>query len=279
MQPAGATLVRLCEALNPGAGASFDLVPGSPGGTTSGCAAGDHTLAYLLKADGSPSVVRLLAPEDARELATNTTSDLILCIAVSPAWIRRIFDCDLRDFAGAYHLTAEIREIVLAICHCHLTGLARSLYRDAKAAELICQSVSAIRNGDLVAAATNGTLSRDETVRIFAARDMIDRRWRERLTIDFIARQCGIGRSKLTAGFRELFGISAAEFLTERRFSEAKRHLRASDAHVSTIAYAVGYENNASFTRAFTKRFGVRPVQYRTSCVRSIAADRMTSRI
>ena len=39
--------------------------------------------------------------------------------------------------------------------------------------------------------------------------------------------------------------------------------LRSTDLPVSSIGYRCGYLNNASFTRAFSRHYGVAPTQYR----------------
>ncbi len=92
---------------------------------------------------------------------------------------------------------------------------------------------------------------------------MIDDRWNEKLTLDAIARACGLNRAKLTRGFREMFNCSIAEALAERRLLEARRLLLTTDLPVSSIGYESGYLNNASFSRAFSRHFGHSPSDYR----------------
>jgi AraC family transcriptional activator of pyochelin receptor len=68
----------------------------------------------------------------------------------------------------------------------------------------------------------------------------------------------------LSRGFRELYGISVAEAVSERRLDQARRELLATDLPVGLIGYRSGYQNNASFTRAFGRRFGVSPTELRS---------------
>ena len=96
-----------------------------------------------------------------------------------------------------------------------------------------------------------------------AARQMIDDRASEKLTLDLIARGCGLNRSKLTRGFRELFNCTVAEAIAERRLDLARRMLLTTDLPVSSIGYESGYLNNASFARAFGRRFGRSPSDFR----------------
>lgn len=91
------------------------------------------------------------------------------------------------------------------------------------------------------------------------SRRLVDERWREKLTLDGIARACGLNRAKLTRGFRQAFGSSVADRVADRRLQGAHRLLLATDLPVSSI----GYRNNASFTRAFSRRYGVAPTRLR----------------
>ena len=96
-----------------------------------------------------------------------------------------------------------------------------------------------------------------------SARELIEENWRERLTLSQIARSCGLNRSKLSRGFRELYRCSVSEAIAERRLAEARRELLATDLPVGLIGYRSGYQNNASFSRAFCRRFGIPPSDFR----------------
>jgi AraC family transcriptional activator of pyochelin receptor len=118
------------------------------------------------------------------------------------------------------------------------------------------------RDGDLVAAA-GGSLSFADCRRVTAARHLIDNQWHQQLSLAQIARSSGLNRSKLSRGFRELYGCSVMEALAERRLGEARRQLIATDLPIGLIGYRSGYQNNASFSRAFGRRFGVPPSDFR----------------
>ena len=53
----------------------------------------------------------------------------------------------------------------------------------------------------------------------------------------------------------------------KRRLSEARNQLIATDLPVGLIGYRSGYQNNASFSRAFCRRFGVPPSNFRNQAV------------
>ncbi len=69
--------------------------------------------------------------------------------------------------------------------------------------------------------------------------------------------------SRFAARFREAMGESVMSYATAWRMNVAGRKLIDSELSVEQIAHRVGYENTASFTRAFSRSFGVPPAQYR----------------
>lgn len=162
-----------------------------------------------------------------------------------------------------YHLPTELRVIALALRDCPMTGEPRIVYRLAKSIELFCETIRMMAADALVPLAPDGALSFADTRRLIDARRMIEERWHEKLTLETIARACGLNRAKLTRGFRDLFDCTIAEALAERRLGQASRMLLTTDKPVSSIGYENGYLNNASFARAFSRRFGVSPSDYR----------------
>lgn len=162
-----------------------------------------------------------------------------------------------------FHLPSSLRAIAMAIRDCALPGEAQVVYRLGKSIELVCETIRAQSAAELIALAPACALSAEDTRRIAAARRVIDERWSEKLTLDKIARACGLNRAKLTRGFRDMFKCTIAEALAEKRLQQASLMLRTTDKPVSSIGYENGYLNNASFARAFSRRFGLSPSDFR----------------
>ena len=163
----------------------------------------------------------------------------------------------------AFHLSAELRTIALAMRNPPAPEETRTTYRLAKSIEFLCETIRQFRSGELAPLTPEGLLSLADTRRVIAARRMIDERANEKLTLDLIARACGLNRSKLTRGFKEMFDVTVAQAIAERRLDLARRMLLTTDLPVSSIGYESGYLNNASFTRAFGRRFGRSPSDFR----------------
>ena len=162
-----------------------------------------------------------------------------------------------------YHLPTELRAIALALRDCAMAAEPRNVYRLAKSLELFCETIRLLREAALVPLAAEGGLSFADTRRLIDARRIIDERWHEKLTLETIGRACGLNRAKLTSGFKHMFACTIAEALAERRLGQARRMLLTTDLPVSSIGYENGYLNNASFARAFGRRFGLSPSDYR----------------
>lgn len=166
--------------------------------------------------------------------------------------------------AAAWHLPSDMRSIVLAIADGGQLDNAGTTLRLAKSIELLCVTYARLNDGSLIPAAGAGGLSAVEAERIAAARRFIDEHWGEKLTLQSIARSCGLNRAKLTWGFRTMFAMSVADVIIERRLGGAREMLLATDLPVSSIGYRCGYQSNASFSRAFLRRFGHTPSHCRT---------------
>jgi len=163
-----------------------------------------------------------------------------------------------------YLLAPSMRPILRAIRDCALPEGSAAPYRLAKCIELLCEILEADRVGTLVPVVGRCTLSELDRRRVVASRTLIEERSSEPLTLDQIARQCGINRTKLSRGFREIYGTSVADAIAECRLAQAHRALLGTDLPVGLIGYRSGYQNNASFTRAFGRRYGVPPSSLRS---------------
>jgi AraC family transcriptional activator of pyochelin receptor len=171
------------------------------------------------------------------------------------------------DVSGVWHLPSEQRAMAMAVMQCSLPEPAGQTLRTVKAIELLCALTTDLANDRLVRADGFGELCELDTQRIISARRMIDERWHEKLTVDTIARACGVNRAKLTRGYRLIFGCTIADALAENRLSGARSMLFATDLPIAAIGYKCGYLNNASFTRAFSRRFGLAPSSLRANGV------------
>lgn len=82
-------------------------------------------------------------------------------------------------------------------------------------------------------------------------------------TLAGLARKVDLSRTALTTRFRELTGEPPMRYLARVRLGHAAGYLSATDKTVRQIAHLVGYENEASLSKAFRRAFGRPPGEYR----------------
>lgn len=82
-------------------------------------------------------------------------------------------------------------------------------------------------------------------------------------TIDVLADEIALSRSAFYERFVRLIGQPPMQYLTQWRMQVAANLLRQSRAPVASIAFDVGYESEASFSRAFKRLVGTPPASWR----------------
>ncbi len=106
-------------------------------------------------------------------------------------------------------------------------------------------------------------LSATQQKEISGVLSIIHNRPDERWTIDSLAKEVAISRTKLFNKFTEVVGITPIQYLTNWRIDLSKRLLLTTLSPIIEVANAVGYESEASFGRAFKKFEGLSPGKYR----------------
>lgn len=82
-------------------------------------------------------------------------------------------------------------------------------------------------------------------------------------TLPDLARASGTSRTVLTDRFAHLMGESPVAYLARWRLQLGARRLLTTNRKVVQVAYDVGYESEAAFSRAFRRAFGAPPARYR----------------
>jgi AraC-like DNA-binding protein len=78
-----------------------------------------------------------------------------------------------------------------------------------------------------------------------------------------LAAEVGISRSGFAERFTSLVGQPPMQYLTYWRMQLAAQRLRESREAIARVGYAVGYESEAAFSRAFKREFGKAPAEWR----------------
>lgn len=86
-------------------------------------------------------------------------------------------------------------------------------------------------------------------------------------TAEDLAREVALSRSSFAERFTQLVGRPPMNYLGNWRMQVAANKLRENRQTIAQIAYEVGYESEAAFTRAFRREFGAPPAAWRKNAL------------
>lgn len=170
---------------------------------------------------------------------------------------------------STWYLPAKLRGLCQTVLATDGNDGRADLLRIARCTEVLCSLFGALSDQRLVQASATPIREQD-ILSILAAHRIVSDEWHRPLTLRAIAQRCGLSRTKLARGFRDMYRCSISEAVAEQRLEGARRLITQSDLHIATVGYRCGYTNNASFSRAFARRFGVTASAMRQRTRRSL---------
>jgi AraC-like DNA-binding protein len=96
---------------------------------------------------------------------------------------------------------------------------------------------------------------------------LLHRRPAQAWTLETLAAEVGISRSRLAECFTQFVGQPPIQYLAQWRIQLAARLLADGTAKVAAVARDVGYESEAAFSRAFKRLVGISPAHWRERAV------------
>ena len=138
----------------------------------------------------------------------------------------------------------------------------RLIYAEAKCLELLCETMAVWSTQKSTSVSRLAIRPRDMAM-FEKARELILSNLSENLGIRQLARSLGTNTSKLTVGFRAVYGVTINQFTLNARMDHALVLLAQQQVSVAEVAEAVGYQHQSSFTQAFTRHFGFLPSKAR----------------
>jgi len=161
----------------------------------------------------------------------------------------------LHVYSGSHVLESLASQIVT----CPMRGATRRLYLAGKGLELAASALNPMLQKP---GPEKLQLSSSDVKRVHAAYDRIVTAFDQPPSLAELARDVGLSTSKLTFGFRRVYGTTVFGILQEHRLQQAHRFLASGQMTVSEAAYRVGY-SPAHFATIFRQRFGVSPSKLR----------------
>jgi len=95
------------------------------------------------------------------------------------------------------------------------------------------------------------------------AKELMESRISTDLTLEEIARECGLSVAHFARAFRESCGITPHKWLVSRRVERARSLLRHTDLPLSTVAAECGFADQAHLTNVFSRAVGTPPGAFR----------------
>lgn len=102
-------------------------------------------------------------------------------------------------------------------------------------------------------------------------RKYIDENYRERITLDGLARMAFYSKFHLTRVFTRHVGVSPGRYLRFRRLAQAMYLLRTTNLEVTQITVDVGYTSIGTFSSTFSEELHMSPTVYRLRMQRRAA--------
>ncbi|BDD06761.1 helix-turn-helix domain-containing protein [Aureibacter tunicatorum] len=156
-------------------------------------------------------------------------------------------------------LNEEMSKIVLSIFSNKCVGIVKKIFLVAKVLELI---VLQLKQGD-ADNLDNEHRSSKIVSKLIQIKNKIDQNLSENLSISSLAKSSGINEFALKNEFKNAFGKTIFQYVTEKKMLHAKDRLMYSELSIYEIAEEVGYKNATHFTAAFKKIEGLTPNKFR----------------
>ena len=91
--------------------------------------------------------------------------------------------------------------------------------------------------------------------RLYRARDFIQSSFTQKITLDEIAKIACLSPNHFLRSFKQLFGTTPNQYLSQLRLEKSKDMLTKTDLSITEICFSVGFESLGSFSWLFRKRF------------------------
>jgi AraC-like DNA-binding protein len=157
-------------------------------------------------------------------------------------------------------LSAQTFDAATRLIDNPFSGSLGLVYTEALALELLCCAVGSFSS---LSGAPSETYTDRELKCLHAARAMLMKQFAPAPTITKLARAVGMAKSTLTKGFKAVHGETIADFSLRCRMRHALALMRDQNWSVAKVSEAVGYSHATSFTTAFRRHFGMRPIDVR----------------
>ncbi len=172
---------------------------------------------------------------------------------------------DSPGFCRQVVLTPEMKNAIVQILTCTYAGAMRRLFIEAKTLELLLLYFAASSRKAETQSQRLPPLNPGEIGKIHLARQILGRDFENPPRLVELARQVGLNKDKLNQGFHLEFGCSVFGCFRRQKMEAARQWLAANEMNITQAAYALGYAQPGTFSRAFKHHFGISPKDFRSA--------------
>ena len=103
---------------------------------------------------------------------------------------------------------------------------------------------------------------KEQILAVQRMQDYIEKNQAEEIRLSDLARASLFSPWYAYRLFRDCLGLTPTEYIRKYRLTQAAKHLQAGNVRVIDAAYNAGFSNVDTFTRAFSREFGLNPSDY-----------------
>ena len=233
--------------------------------------------------------VVLFNSSEAHEILADGAPVLILSIQVSNHFCREYFPHLRNTEFVTTELHPALKEQQSEILNSSLCQIAATYLKAEPEYEFRCVSQVSSLFHDLLTwlpsrqiDETEYSARKKKALRLNRVAGYIESHFREKVTLEDIARAENITATHLSHIFRESFGITFQEYLNNIRFEQALQMITGSSGGLLAIAMESGFSDSKYMNKMFQKHFGCTPKAYRQGLSKSptlrAAVDNLAAR-
>ncbi len=155
-------------------------------------------------------------------------------------------------------ITPAIREVIHQISGCRFHGIARKLFLESKALELLSLQLDQICTSSVSSPSCMRIHPQDKK-QIEGVRDILAGNLETPPSLQQLAKSAGMSHPKLNRCFKEIYGMTVFQYLRTERLNRAKIMLQEEGYSVTETAFQVGYDSVSHFSQVYKKQFGASP--------------------